>query len=66
MSNQYQKGDKVQWGATKGTFAETLTRDTVVNGQKIEASAANPKIRVVNSSGASTVVDKNELTKRTD
>lgn len=58
------KGDKVQWGNTKGTFAETLTRDTVVNGQKIEASAAHPKIRVVNSSGSSTVVDPHSISKR--
>lgn len=65
MSNPYQKGDKVQLGSTKGTFAETLTRDTVVNGQKIEASAANPKVRIVTSSGSSTVADPKQITKRT-
>ena len=64
MTNQLHKGDKVQWGSTKGTFAEKLTRDTIVNGQKIEASAANPKVRVVNSSGSTTVVDPDKISKR--
>lgn len=58
------KGDKVQWGSSKGTYAEKLTRDTVVNGQKVEASAANPKVRVVSSSGHSSVVDPGKVSKR--
>lgn len=64
MTNQFQKGDKVQWGDTKGTYAEKLTKDTVVNGQKIEASVAHPKVRVVNSSGSSTTVDPDKISKR--
>ena len=64
MSDPLHKGDKVQWGQTKGTYAEKLTKDTVVNGQKIEASVAHPKVRVVNSSGSTTAVDPDKISKR--
>lgn len=66
MSNPLHKGDKVQWGDTKGTFAETLTKDTVVNGQKIEASPAHPQSRVVTSSGGTKVIDPHKVSKRTE
>jgi hypothetical protein len=64
MTKPLNKGDKVQWGDTKGTYAEKLTKDTVVNGQKIEASVADPKARVVNSSGKATAVDTDKVSKR--
>jgi hypothetical protein len=61
MSN-ISKGDKVKFGNQTGQVAETLTRDTVINGQKFEASVAHPKIRVVEN-GHSVVKDAKEVTK---
>jgi hypothetical protein len=50
VAQEFRQGDKVEWntpqGKTRGTVKKKLTSDTEVGGQKINASADDPRYLV--------------------
>ncbi len=58
------KGEKIKYGNNIiGHCEGHITQDTVINGQRVEASAAHPMIRVVSEGGQVSVQDPNKVTK---
>jgi hypothetical protein len=50
MSQEFKKGDKVEWntsqGKTRGTVKKKLTSETHIEGHKVAASKENPEYLV--------------------
>jgi hypothetical protein len=68
MSEQFKKGDKVQWqshGSTAtGTVEEKITSDTQAAGRTVRADSDNPQYRVRSDKSGSDAVHKPDALKR--
>jgi Hypervirulence associated proteins TUDOR domain len=68
MSEQFKKGDKVQWqshGSTaSGTVEEKITSDTKAAGRTVRADSDNPQYRVRSDKSGSDAVHKPDALKR--
>ena len=68
MSEQFKKGDKVQWqshgSTTTGTVDEKITSDTEAAGRTVRADSDNPQYRVRSDNSGSDAVHKPDALKR--
>jgi Hypervirulence associated proteins TUDOR domain len=68
MSEQFKKGDKVQWqshgSTTTGTVEAKITSDTEAAGRTVRADSDNPQYRVRSDNSGSDAVHKPDALKR--
>lgn len=69
MTNQFSKGDKVEWhssqGTIQGTVKKKLTSPTTIKGHEVAASPDNPEYLVVSDkTGAEAAHKPGALKKR--
>jgi len=68
MSEQFKKGDKVQWrshgGTATGTVEEKITSDTQAAGRAVRADSDNPQYRVRSDKSGGDAVHKPDALKR--
>lgn len=69
MTNEFKKGDKVEWKSSQGTIEgkveKKLTSPTSIKGHEVAASADNPEYLVVsNKTGAKAAHKPKALKKR--
>jgi hypothetical protein len=68
MSNQFRKGDKVEWkshgNTVKGTVEETVTSDAKTAGRTVRASKDEPQYRVRSDKSGRDAVHKPESLRR--
>ncbi len=62
MAQEFKQGDKVEWntpeGKTRGTLKRKLTSNTLVGGQKINASEDDPRYLVESEKSGKEAVHK--------